>query len=131
MKFRSSFVAAVWLLAALPGLGQETPAPTPPPAEPPTGPSPTPAPVTAGGAVNPTFFNPAIAVIGNFLAFAGHNPVDNQPSFQVKLVSAAGVGLSYAWDLPTGATIIATFGAMLLVVAGHACSSGAPPRRVR
>ncbi len=33
------------------------------------------------------------------------------------LVSAAGVALSFVWDLPTGATIIATFGAMLLVVA--------------
>jgi ABC-type Mn2+/Zn2+ transport system permease subunit len=27
------------------------------------------------------------------------------------------VALSYAWDLPTGATIVATFGALLLLVA--------------
>jgi zinc/manganese transport system permease protein len=33
------------------------------------------------------------------------------------LVSAAGVGLSFFWDLPTGATIVATFGAALLLVA--------------
>jgi zinc/manganese transport system permease protein len=34
-------------------------------------------------------------------------------------VSALGVYLSYLWDLPTGATIVGTFGAMLLVVAGY------------
>jgi len=35
------------------------------------------------------------------------------------LVSAAGVALSFELDLPTGATIVATFGAALLVVAGY------------
>ena len=86
MNFRNCFVAAGWLMAAAAGLAQESPPPTPTPVptEPPSAPSPTPAPGTAGGAVNPTFFNPAIAVIGNFLATAGHNPVDDQPSFQVK-----------------------------------------------
>jgi zinc/manganese transport system permease protein len=34
------------------------------------------------------------------------------------LVSAAGVALSYVLDLPTGATIVGTFGAALLVLAG-------------
>jgi zinc/manganese transport system permease protein len=34
------------------------------------------------------------------------------------LVSAAGVALSFLLDLPTGATIVATFGAVLLLVAG-------------
>ncbi len=34
------------------------------------------------------------------------------------LVSAGGVALSFLWDLPTGATIVATFGAALLAVAG-------------
>jgi zinc/manganese transport system permease protein len=34
------------------------------------------------------------------------------------LVSAGGVGLSFVLDLPTGATIVATFGAALLVVSG-------------
>ena len=33
-------------------------------------------------------------------------------------VSAAGVALSFEFDLPTGATIVATFGATLLVIAG-------------
>jgi zinc/manganese transport system permease protein len=35
------------------------------------------------------------------------------------VVSAVGVYLSYLWDLPTGATIVGTFGAVLLVVAGY------------
>jgi zinc/manganese transport system permease protein len=35
------------------------------------------------------------------------------------IVSAAGVALSFQLDLPTGATIVATFGAALLVVAGY------------
>ena len=34
------------------------------------------------------------------------------------LVSAAGVGLSFALDVPTGATIVATFGLALLILAG-------------
>jgi zinc/manganese transport system permease protein len=34
------------------------------------------------------------------------------------LVSAAGVYLSFQLDLPTGATIVATFGAALLLLAG-------------
>jgi zinc/manganese transport system permease protein len=35
------------------------------------------------------------------------------------VVSALGVYLSYLWDLPTGATIVGTFGTALLVVAGY------------
>jgi zinc/manganese transport system permease protein len=35
------------------------------------------------------------------------------------VVSALGVYLSYVWDLPTGATIVGSFGAVLLVVAGY------------
>ncbi|HVQ54251.1 MAG TPA: metal ABC transporter permease, partial [Thermoanaerobaculia bacterium] len=34
------------------------------------------------------------------------------------IVSAGGVALSFVWDLPTGATIVATFGAALLVLSG-------------
>ncbi len=34
------------------------------------------------------------------------------------LVSVLGLGASYAWDLPTGATIVTSFGAVLAVVAG-------------
>jgi ABC-type Mn2+/Zn2+ transport system permease subunit len=35
------------------------------------------------------------------------------------VVSAAGVALSFQLDLPTGATIVATFGAALLIVAAY------------
>jgi zinc/manganese transport system permease protein len=35
------------------------------------------------------------------------------------LVSAAGVALSFMLDLPTGATIVATFGATLLLLASY------------
>jgi zinc/manganese transport system permease protein len=35
------------------------------------------------------------------------------------VVSALGVCLSYLWDLPTGATIVGTFGAALLIIAGY------------
>jgi zinc/manganese transport system permease protein len=34
-------------------------------------------------------------------------------------VSAIGVYLSYLWDLPTGATIVGTFGGALLIIAGY------------
>jgi ABC-type Mn2+/Zn2+ transport system permease subunit len=42
------------------------------------------------------------------------------------LVSAAGVALSYLLDLPTGATIVATFGAALLLLAGARLLRRAP-----
>jgi hypothetical protein len=57
--------------------GQEAPSPTPTPE--PQAPPPAAAPV-----VNPTFFNPQIAVIGNFLANVGNNPVQPSPAFQVE-----------------------------------------------
>ena len=96
---RSVSWALAGFLAAGMALGQETPAPTPsptpapsPPPAPAAEPTPAPAPEPAAAPpalnafsanpVNPTFFNPAIAVIGNFLATAGHNPVDPQPAFQ-------------------------------------------------
>jgi zinc/manganese transport system permease protein len=34
------------------------------------------------------------------------------------LVSLLGIWLSLKWDLPTGATIVVTFGAVLLLMAG-------------
>jgi len=85
--------AAGGLACALAARAQEPPAPTPSPTpEPVTTPAPTPAPVPtpapepapAPATVNPTFFNPAIAVIGNFLASVGHNPVQPSPAFQVE-----------------------------------------------
>ena len=56
------------------------------------------------------------------------------------LVSAGGVALSFVLDLPTGATIVGTFGVALLLLAGvrkaffkpiAISSSAAPPRPVR
>ncbi|HSP93040.1 MAG TPA: hypothetical protein VLU06_00720 [Thermoanaerobaculia bacterium] len=61
---------------------QPTPAPTAEPASP--APQPTPPPPAAAPAQTSTYFNPSIAVIGNFLAIIGHNPVDNQPSLQMR-----------------------------------------------
>jgi hypothetical protein len=65
---------------------EPTPAPAPAP-EPPPAPPPAPGPLSnafSPNPVNPTFFNPAIAVIGNFLATAGHNPVVPTKSFQLE-----------------------------------------------
>jgi hypothetical protein len=70
-----------------------TPAPTPAttpavpeiPENPPSEPERTPAPVTAAAAsANPTYFNPAIAVIGNFVGIAGRNEVEDEPSLAVR-----------------------------------------------
>jgi hypothetical protein len=80
-------LSAAGLLAARALLAQEpsptpapepTPVPTPVPAE-----TPPPAPAPSTSASSATYFNPAIAVIGNFLGFVGHNPVDDQPSLQL------------------------------------------------
>lgn len=57
---------------------QATPIPTAEPA-----PAPTPAP-PAGTAGSSTYFNPSIAVIGNFLAVAGRNTVENRPSLEMR-----------------------------------------------
>ena len=83
------FSAVAILAAAVAAHAQDAPAPTPTPApEPQTTPAPEPpAPVatpSGGSAVNPTFFNPAIAVIGNFLASVGNNPIQPSPAFQVE-----------------------------------------------
>jgi hypothetical protein len=58
--------------------GGPQPTETPPP-------EPASAPVTAGGAsASPTYFNPAIAVIGNFVGVAGRNPVEDRPSLEMR-----------------------------------------------
>ncbi|MGH9317825.1 MAG: hypothetical protein ACRD1P_12060 [Thermoanaerobaculia bacterium] len=79
MKVRKALALWVITLAGLTpaARAQET---TPPPEPTPT-PTPPPAPV-AGPSSN--YFNPSIAVIGNFLGIAGHNPVENQPSLQLR-----------------------------------------------
>ena len=94
-RFRSSLLLAATGLAAA-ALRAQEPAPTPTPApEPVATPAPSPAPAPAPGPEGPapapppaspsaTYFNPAMAVIGNFLAIAGHNPIDDQPSLQLR-----------------------------------------------
>jgi hypothetical protein len=54
-------------------LAQDAPAPQP---------TPTPAPAAAGQ--TPSYFNPAISVIGNFLAVGGTNDVENLPSMSLR-----------------------------------------------
>jgi len=63
-----------------------TPAEVPPPeATPPPEPEEVPSPTPAGGASpSATYFNPAIAVIGNFLAVAGKNEVEDRPSLEMR-----------------------------------------------
>lgn len=83
-------VAATWLLAAGAALAQEA-SPSPTPNEPPE-PAPTPAPAPpppappSGAAASQTsnYFNPSVSVIGNFLAVAGHNPVENLPAASLR-----------------------------------------------
>ena len=69
--------------AAATGVAQET---TPPP-EPTPSPTPAPAPPPpspAGQSQTSNYFNPSIAVIGNLLAVAGHNPVENLPNLNLR-----------------------------------------------
>ena len=90
-------VLCLGLASALTAFAQEPPptptaAPSPEPTPtvpetpeaPPPEPEPVAAPVTAAAAsANPTYFNPAMAVIGNFLATAGRNPVEERPSLEM------------------------------------------------
>ncbi len=93
MKIRKSLAFGLGTLAVIArtSLGQETtPAPpTPvPTAEPaPAAPQPTPAPPPspAGGASQTSnYFNPSISVIGNFLAVAGKNSVEDLPNASLR-----------------------------------------------
>jgi hypothetical protein len=91
-------LALALAFASAPAFAQEpsptpTPAATPeatpgipgPPETPPPPPEPTAGPVTAAAAsANPTYFNPAIAVIGNFVGVAGKNEVEDEPSLAVR-----------------------------------------------
>ncbi len=80
-------------IVAQTSLGQEaTSAPGPaavptaepaPPVPQPTPPPPPPAP-TGGSSQTSNYFNPSISVIGNFLAVAGKNPVENLPSANLR-----------------------------------------------
>jgi hypothetical protein len=86
LKAWKSLALSLGVLAACAriGAGQEaappqaTPVPTAEPA-----PAPTPAP-SAGTPASSTYFNPSIAVIGNFLAVAGRNTVEDRPSLEMR-----------------------------------------------
>jgi len=87
-------LAAATLAQQPPPEPTPTPAPTapspetsPPPgpeASPPPGAEATPAPPSSAAAGSPTYFNPAIAVIGNFLAIAGKNRAEDRPSLEMR-----------------------------------------------
>lgn len=64
--------------------GQETPPPPQPTPVPTAEPAPAPTPGPGGASASPTYFNPAIAVIGNFLAVAGRNTFENRPSLEMR-----------------------------------------------
>ena len=65
------------------------------------------APVAAQTAQTGNVFNPNMSVIGNFLGFVGHNPVDNQPSLQLK---ESEIGLQAIVDPYARADFFVTFG---------------------
>jgi hypothetical protein len=71
---RTTGLALVALIANLTASGQETPEPEPTP-------QPTPSP---SAAPSPTYFNPSIAVIGNFLGVAGKNEFEDRPSLEMR-----------------------------------------------
>jgi hypothetical protein len=111
-RFLFSFLALA-LASASRTLAQEpppSPTPTPTPEAPPPAPAePPPPPPAAGGQASQTsnYFNPSISVIGNFLAIAGHNPVDNQPNLNLR---ESEVGLQAIVDPYARADFFLSFG---------------------
>lgn len=75
--------AAVWAQEPPPASPAPEPAPVPTPAAPEPLPPPS-APAPAAASQTSNYFNPSIAVIGNFLGIAGRNPVDDQPSLALR-----------------------------------------------
>lgn len=69
---------------ATPTPPEPTPVPTVTAPEPTPVPAPPPPPPSQGQSQTSNYFNPSISVIGNFLAIAGKNPVDNQPNFNLR-----------------------------------------------
>jgi hypothetical protein len=64
-------------------------------------------PAAAQTAQTGNVFNPNMSVIGNFLGFVGHNPVDNQPSLQLK---ESEIGLQAVVDPYARADFFISFG---------------------
>lgn len=94
MKIRKPLAFCLGVLAAIASfsLGQEaqpspkpTPAPTAEPAPPPAEPTPAPpSPPAAAPSQASNYFNPSLSVIGNFLAVAGKNSVENLPNANLR-----------------------------------------------
>ncbi len=82
---RSSLsLACIGLIAAACAFAQDAPPPSPEPTPAPEPVAPPPPPAPAAASQTSNYFNPSISVIGNFLGIAGHNPVDDQPSLQLR-----------------------------------------------
>lgn len=79
-----STAALLLLLCSAAAAGQEapTPSPTPAPTPAPAEPAP-PSPGGAGGPPSPTYFNPSIAVIGNFIGVTGENQFEDRPALEM------------------------------------------------
>jgi hypothetical protein len=95
VRIRTSRVIGLFVAAAVAASvarAQETPAPSPTPSPTPEAPAvppePTPpppvAPAPGGASQTSNYFNPSISVIGNFLAVAGKNRVENLPSANLR-----------------------------------------------
>ena len=94
MKIRKSLALCLGVLAGIASFsrGQETqpspqptPVPTAEPAPPPAEPTPVPPPPPAAApSQTSNYFNPSVSVIGNFLAVAGKNSVENLPSANLR-----------------------------------------------
>lgn len=68
-------VGAIAFITATLAQGQDAPAPSP---------TPTPAPAPTATSATPTYFNPSISVIGNFLAVGGTNRVESLQSMSLR-----------------------------------------------
>jgi hypothetical protein len=77
---------------------------SPPPQAPPP---PQPAPPTGGGAQTANYFNPAISLIGNYLAVGGHNPEENLPNSSLR---ESEIGLQAVVDPYARADVFLSFG---------------------
>src|ERR1700693_3627144 len=90
MKIRKPLALCLGVLAGIASysLGQEAtppPQPTPvPTVEPAPQPTPAPPPPAAASSQTSNYFNPSVSVIGNFLAVAGKNSVENLPNASLR-----------------------------------------------
>jgi hypothetical protein len=111
LKFRNIVVIRLVIagLAAASFAGaQDAPTPTPTPVPTPEAPPPAPAPPAAPApGQTSNYFNPSISVIGNYLAVAGRNPVENLPNSSLR---ESEVGLQAIVDPYARADFFISFG---------------------